>query len=632
MSIGWNFPNNNNAEIIGIGEAGIETFKGNLFGSLAREICQNSLDARNDFEKPVKVEFVLNNIDRKNIPGIDTLLETMILCKEFWNGNKKTVNFFNQASKICEKNSIRILRVSDYNTTGLKGSDKLKSSPWQDLVKSSGVSNKNGESGGSFGIGKSAPFACSDLRTIFYSTLDSDGLKASQGVARLVSFENKKSGNFSKKIDITQGKGYYGEMEDNSPMKNLISFGEYRREEVGTDLYILGFVEHDSWKDEIIKKLIEEYLISILQGDLIVQVDDIEISNKNINLFIEKYKEEIPLACNYYEVLTSDDAFKICEDFENLGKVELRIMIKKDFRRKVLMSRNNGMKIFDKQNISGTIPFAGVCILKDLLINEFFREMENPQHNNWEPERHSDVKKAKKLKQKLFSFIKEKVFEFGKATVLDEMDAVGAGEFIPDLDDSISSEGGINEIIENEIKNFSELEKNVKILSQTGIQTVEDFDIESEIEDFGGLDFNSDELGTLNDHTNRYKRKNKGQDKNCVGNELNEGNIKLNKTILVKLLKLRLFMYDNTKYLYKLSFEPEESVNEAYIEISVSGEQSNSNLEINYAANEYRDLLRHKNNKIFIGNIKKGKKYSFFYGIKYNEMCSMEVAIHGYKI
>ena len=43
MNLGWNFPSNNNGTILGIGEAGIETFKGNLLGSLAREICQNSL-------------------------------------------------------------------------------------------------------------------------------------------------------------------------------------------------------------------------------------------------------------------------------------------------------------------------------------------------------------------------------------------------------------------------------------------------------------------------------------------------------------------------------------------------------------------------------------------------------------
>ena len=41
----WNFPSNNKGDIIGIGHSGIETYQGTPLKSLAREICQNSLDA-----------------------------------------------------------------------------------------------------------------------------------------------------------------------------------------------------------------------------------------------------------------------------------------------------------------------------------------------------------------------------------------------------------------------------------------------------------------------------------------------------------------------------------------------------------------------------------------------------------
>ena len=89
------------------------------------------------------------------------------------------------------------------------------------------------------------------------------------------------------------------------------------------------------------------------------------------------------------------------------------------------MCRKNGMKIFDKANISGTIQFAGICILKDEKINEYFRDMENPQHNAWEPERHSvDSKsKAKNNITMLYRFVKESVLDIGKKTTIDEIDA-----------------------------------------------------------------------------------------------------------------------------------------------------------------------------------------------------------------
>ena len=154
MGIGWNFPSNNFGKINGISEAGIETFRESFFSSLAKDICQNSLDARVDKNKPVFLEFKLSEINNSNIPGFDDLFDAIKLCKDFWEDNPKSVKFFNEAIKVCNNSTIRVLRVSDFNTTGLPGSNEFKSSPWQNLVKSSGVSNKNGTSGGSYGIGK----------------------------------------------------------------------------------------------------------------------------------------------------------------------------------------------------------------------------------------------------------------------------------------------------------------------------------------------------------------------------------------------------------------------------------------------------------------------------------------------
>ena len=393
MNLGWNFPSNNNGTILGIGEAGIETFKGNLLGSLAREICQNSLDACLDHSKPVRVEFSLNSVKKEKIPDIDYLHKVLNLCKSYWD-NSKTNIFCDRAIEICSRDFIDVMRISDYNTTGLTGSDKVKESTWQDLVKSSGVSNKSGKAGGSFGIGKSAPFACSELRTVFYSTFDKNSLKAYQGVSKLVSFEN-----FDKSY-ITQGTGYYGKISDNSAVNDLFSIDEYVRNEFGTDLYILGFIKENNWIEEITKSIIENYLISILENHLEVIIHDIVISKEKIHSLMENYKEKIPLTYNYYQVLTDSESRCIKKDFQNLGELELKLLIKKDFRRKVLIARDNGMKIFDKANISSSIPFSGVCILRAQSINEFFREMENPQHNNWEEDRHSNKTEAKKRNSK----------------------------------------------------------------------------------------------------------------------------------------------------------------------------------------------------------------------------------------
>ncbi len=125
MSIRWEFPSNDYGILNGIGEAGIETFKGLPYRSLAREICQNSLDAALVQSQPVRVEFMSSFLSDKDVPDFDMLKKALKLCYEFWaeQNNKKTMEFFEQAMKVSESTKISLLRISDFNTTGLTGSD-----------------------------------------------------------------------------------------------------------------------------------------------------------------------------------------------------------------------------------------------------------------------------------------------------------------------------------------------------------------------------------------------------------------------------------------------------------------------------------------------------------------------------
>ena len=128
-NIGWNFPNSNHGKVSGISEAGIETFKGSLYSSLAREICQNSLDASLDNSKPVIVEFDLKEFNLKQDERISELENIFEKCREYWT-DKKTLTFINKAIKVLQEEKIRVLRISDFNTTGLTGSDKIRKSFW----------------------------------------------------------------------------------------------------------------------------------------------------------------------------------------------------------------------------------------------------------------------------------------------------------------------------------------------------------------------------------------------------------------------------------------------------------------------------------------------------------------------
>ncbi len=88
----WNFPSSGNGQYNNIGDSGIETFTGNPIKSLAREICQNSLDAR--VSESITVEFSTFNIPSSVLPGAKELkttfdeILTFLQCTRFYTSKR----------------------------------------------------------------------------------------------------------------------------------------------------------------------------------------------------------------------------------------------------------------------------------------------------------------------------------------------------------------------------------------------------------------------------------------------------------------------------------------------------------------------------------------------------------------
>src|SRR5581483_7492180 len=199
----WTFAKNDGGRDSGFHDAGVETFKGNFDRYLAREMIQNSLDARYDVNSPVIVKFDLLRLGRGDIPDMDALKTTLSRCGEYWSHDKKAKEFFRRAQTLAGKDKITALQIGDFNTTGVLGSDTERSKDWYNLIRSAGSSSKGGGEGGSFGIGKNAPFAASQVRTVLYSTFNVNGEHVFQGVATLVSHNHPDGG-------VSQPTGFLG--------------------------------------------------------------------------------------------------------------------------------------------------------------------------------------------------------------------------------------------------------------------------------------------------------------------------------------------------------------------------------------------------------------------------------------
>lgn len=631
MTIGWNFPSNNFGQLMGVSESGIETFRGARYSYLAREICQNSLDAKLDQGKPVTVEFQKIYVNNCNVPGYEQLQDALERCLAFWKerNNKKAIDFFRNSCSVINQERICSLRISDLNTIGLTGSDKeYEITPWQSLVKSSGVSDKGGAAGGSYGIGKSAPFACSEIRTLFYSTYDVEDIVATQGVSRLVSFQSTNG-------EITQGIGYYGEVARNTALNTVLGIDQTftRNEKTGTDIYILGFMEDNNWKDEMIVSVLEGFLLSIYDESLIVKIEDIVISKETLPLIMNQYKSSAKYAYNYYQVLTSEESLVIKEDFSGLGEIELRVLLAPNLHRKALVTRSTGMKIFDKQNISSTIQFAAVLILKSEKVNQFFRDMESPQHDAWEPDRHPDRKTAKKRRTELFKLIKEKINELGKNNATDVMDAEGVGEFLPDdvTDLEVQNESGVEETITDRIKDIT-IKVVDRVSASKGHAKIYDLTAD-EVAATGDLSEEDEGDGVGRKPTGDPNSSSGGIGTAASANRNENSGTEIKKYFEVATASVRLFLTDEKAKQYKLVIMPEKSVKDGYIKISLSGEQSDVEAVIKSANLSSNSIsLECSKGKIFINNMIAKQKFSVSFVLDYADNCSMEVRLYGYTL
>lgn len=282
----WRFPILDGGKRQGINDSGIATFAGSeLYNNLAREICQNSLDARDPkSNSPVLVTFSLKQLYKNNFYPIVGLEKALKSCKEYWNSfdDQKLNSFLKEAFATLSTDNIDVLVISDYNTMGLNGS-KTRTGAWDALTGSNGVSFKNSGSQGSFGIGKNAPYACSSLRTVFYNTYSKeDGEYAFQGVTSLVTHLNSDG-------DETQGCGFYYNVLDKKPIfksDNCQDIQIFNRDKYGTDIIILGFKKNDNWKNDIKYAIVKNFFIAILNSKLIVKIDDLEINSSSIKKII----------------------------------------------------------------------------------------------------------------------------------------------------------------------------------------------------------------------------------------------------------------------------------------------------------------------------------------------------------
>lgn len=397
--IGWRFPLTNGGTEDGYNNPGMAHFAGSPLGSLARETIQNSLDAKTDSANDVQVVFDLVRVKGLGL-GQEQLVQHVSACLPVAKDEKdvRAVQELQRALHLLEKDEITFLRVADYNTIGLDGER------WKALVKSQGSSHKQDRiAGGSHGIGKYAPFVVSQLRTVFYWSR-SGTTKWCQGKAVLMSHDVGGG--------TTRGEGFFGVTEGCEKLEGRdipqdIEKVERKRTGPGTSLWIAGFSDERGWQIRVAQSVVESYFCAIAEARLEVLVepapdgsmfeinrdtlahtfDGLLSAQKNFDDDGDALKE----AYDFYRALEGGESIVKEREDKDLGHCKLWILVGEGLPRKVGLIRKTGMLITSKQDkllqFRNLQDFVAVLRFESEQGNELLRDMENPEHDQFQPNR-----------------------------------------------------------------------------------------------------------------------------------------------------------------------------------------------------------------------------------------------------
>ena len=421
----WNFPPTAGGVEYGFNDSGKEFFTAGVLEHVVREIIQNSLDAKDPRHPDSPVVVRINKIElERDVINAKSLArhvsESLKATTE--QGNEKGIRFCERALKVLKKSKIPVLVAVDENTTGLGGPR------WARLVHEEGTTSKDGPAaGGSFGIGKNAPYAASELGLVCYSTHYPDRHRNEMFIARckLVAHADPEDKNSQlQNIGFGTSGGFDGRRY--LPVLGREIHEAFRLKKTGTGIFIMGFRGERDWEKTIMHSVARSFFAAIHDKKLSVQVGNSEITNETLN---DHFDKEVGTFC-----------LKIATGDEKMGNQVAYIN-----RRGMLITAE---KSFSKNPFSARIDigrYVAVVWPADDATGARIREMEPPTHESIEYKRIGEPDRRKKTRDQLQDVsgrIRDHIRKrldletFGKKTELRELSDIIPYVSDPDMDNT----------------------------------------------------------------------------------------------------------------------------------------------------------------------------------------------------
>ena len=667
MSLSWYWPLARRGNAGGKQDRGIDDFGDDPLGNLAREVIQNSLDARSG-NQPVKVEFSLFKTEASAFKAIEEYLFDYV--KDWLERDKKKekpeikertlMNRVFQSFVQAQKNGIVWLRISDKNTKGLCGvsTPMERQMPWFAFISGSGKDVKEDGSGGSKGLGKAAIFLNSAIRTIFVSTSTVLGEQGNIGYARLVAKDVDDDGRGFP--DWTQGIGYCVEeevrnQEMNTPNTGLLNDIDpnYTREEndFGTDIYVPFFMFEEGWSSKMMGEAIISFLPAINDGDLEVTIGDsinndyLEVSKANLYssilnpVYFEK-DSKMQIAQELYKTLNHPYS-TVVKDVGEDRELNILISINSNTAiNKVYPYRWKTKMLIEIFKTNSSIPYTAIILIKGKKISEELKSVEDASHRKWSKLKYRETDFSKEVIYAAIDSVKdfaekelEKIEEgdYGKSSDFEWASDEGwnSDSSSDTLDGTANEDLGLptNEIIFDPVKK-RETPRKKKPKKIKAKDEDPEGDAENYFEGRGTETENGDKSGSHPDghNNNHHNDPHPGpDDKNVIEGEDGQ-KMMIRKPVSTISSKMPARNLDEG--VFELSFVPSKSGDDVEIEILKSGSaDDNEEITILSAVLDGQSL-KTDGNKIYLDSIKKGNIYKIQLKLREHRIYIWEVNVN----
>ena len=451
----WHFDKNGTL-VWGPNDSIHEVFRAKPYYSIVRESVQNSLDAVDNEQEPVRVVFEFDFLEKQLYSNLFDIKEHINACRSFHHEDVQAEKHFKPMSDYINKNQrISYLRIGDYNTTGMEFSDQK--SPFVSFVRGEGKSSKPAGSGGSFGFGKGAYYVLSRIKTLLVSTKTKEGNVFFEGRTRLATHKLNE--------ELYSRDGFYN-INPTTPVSVESEIPEqFNRKEPGTDVYIIGLIDAQDRKKEIIKSVLNNFWLAIqdkkLEVEIIENAENTRITKDTLEGMIESFFtgiEEKGKASDitswnpksYYQAVKysgQNDNYPYFEEtLPKLGPVKLYVYLDKNLPNRVAYFRKPRM-VVQKKTINILNGYVAVLLCENDLGNKLLTEMENPAHNEWKPENCSNNLNQSNINQaykELNQFINNKLETLSKVDIQSRVAFLGLEEFLAIPEDLIEKEEDSN--------------------------------------------------------------------------------------------------------------------------------------------------------------------------------------------